>query len=182
MQLIGLQKTFEIPCGANRMRRGPFQFQQEHGVISHAARTADHGLDRRVERLDDTEADWVKAVCRDALEVFGQECAQALHLVQALPTERLEPSQQKVADALRRLIGPEAIELLPQHVSFKQPPVHREELLELAAFRATHCLPPPEEQPALAPADGPQRGAGAEELPPAQFVERVGGVLQYMEL
>jgi hypothetical protein len=104
MQLRGLQKTFEISGEANRMRRGPFEFQQQHGVISHSARAANDGLDGGVERFDDAKANGVKAVRGDDLEMPGQERAQLLHLWQALPAQRLDPGEQKIADSLPGLV------------------------------------------------------------------------------
>src|SRR5919201_4492576 len=98
------------------MRRRPFEFQHEHRLVAHSSRATKYGLGRRIERFDNAEADRMKAVRRDALEVFDQERAQPLHLGKALPAERFEPSQQKVADTLRGLVGPEAIQLLAQDI------------------------------------------------------------------
>ena len=50
---------------------------------------------------------------------------------------------------LAGLVGPQAIELLAQDVGFEQPPIGREERLQLLALRAAHRLPPPQQEPAL---------------------------------
>ena len=42
---------------ANGTGRGPLQFQKEHRLIAHATRASEDGLDGRVQRLDDAEAD-----------------------------------------------------------------------------------------------------------------------------
>lgn len=48
---------------------------------------------------------------RCLLRIVG--CSKPIHLRQALPAERLEPSHQEIEDAWSRLVGPEPIELLP---------------------------------------------------------------------
>jgi hypothetical protein len=49
---------------------GPLQFQEQHRVIAHASRASEDGFDRGVQRLDDTEADGMLAVGRDAIDVL----------------------------------------------------------------------------------------------------------------
>lgn len=116
------------------MCRRPLELQEEHGFIAHAARPSQHGFDRGVQRLDDTEPHRVKAVRRDPLEVLHEEGPQSFHLGESLPAQGLQPAEEKVTDALRGLVGPQAIELLTQEVGLEQPAVGREERFQFAAF------------------------------------------------
>jgi hypothetical protein len=78
------------------MRGGPLEFQEQHLFVAHTAGAAEHRFDRRVDRLDHAEAHGMITVGRDPLDMPEQEVPEALHLGQALPAERLEPTQQEV--------------------------------------------------------------------------------------
>lgn len=82
----------------------------------------------------------------------------------------------------RVFVGPEAIELLAQHVGFEQAPVGSEEGLELGTLRAADGLPAPEQHPALPPTMRAHHRAGAKEFLAADVVERGAGVLEHVEL
>ena len=83
------------------------------------------------------------------------EVTEAFHLGQALPAQRLDPAQQEVQHARACLVGPETIELLPQHVGFEQAAVRGEQRLELGTLRAAHGLPAAPQQPPPCPGRGP---------------------------
>ena len=111
-----------------------------------------------------------------------EELAEPLHLREALPAEGFQPANEDVPHTYRCLVHPKTVQLLAQDVGLEEPPINREELLELVAFRAPHGLPPPEQKPALAAPVRPHHGAGAKELLAADVVERGAGVLEDMEL
>ena len=111
---MNVQKAHQVSSGPNRVGGGPLEFQQQHVVIPHPTRASEHGFDRRVNRLDDAEADGMVAVGGDALDMTEKEVAQALHLRKALPSQRANPAEQKVEHPGPRLVGPEPIELLAQ--------------------------------------------------------------------
>src|SRR5262245_14177989 len=140
------------------------------------------GFDGGVDRFDVTAANDMVAVGGDTVDVLEEEIAQLLHLWEALPPQGLEPSHQEIKYARSGLVGPEPIELLAKHVGLEQPPVRREQGLELAALRSTHGLPAPQQQPPLAAAVLPHPGSRAKELLAADFVERRAGVLQHVKL
>src|SRR5204863_5423298 len=104
------------------------------------------------------------------------------HLWQALPPQRLEPSHQEIEDAWTRLVGPEPIELLAQHIRFEQPPVRGKQRLELDALRSAQRLPAPQQQPPLAARLLPHDRSRAKELLASDLVERCARVLQHVEL
>src|SRR5581483_6408656 len=78
----------------------PFGLQWEHGFIAHPARTANHGLDGRVQELDEPEAHRMDAGGGNALEVLHEVGAQLLHFWQSLSAERLQPAHKEGADTL----------------------------------------------------------------------------------
>ena len=85
------------------MGSGPLQFQEQHRFVSHPSCPPQDRLDGGVDRLDDAEANGMIAVGRDPLDVLEEEVAEALHLGQALPAERLDPPKQegvKISDPL----------------------------------------------------------------------------------
>jgi hypothetical protein len=104
------------------------------------------------------------AVGGDPFDVAEEEVAQPVHLGQALPAQGLNPAEQEVQDARSGLVHPEPIELLAQDIRFEEPPIGREERLQLSPFRTTDRLPAPQKEPALASPVFPHHGAGAEEL------------------
>ena len=61
------------------MSGGPLQFQEQHRIIAHPACSPENSFDRRVDRLDDTEADRMIAVGGDALEVTEEEVAESIY-------------------------------------------------------------------------------------------------------
>jgi hypothetical protein len=63
----------------------PFQFQQQHAFIAHAAGAAEDGFDCGVDRFDDTEADGVVTVSGDPLDVTEEKVTEPFHLPQPLP-------------------------------------------------------------------------------------------------
>jgi hypothetical protein len=56
----------------------PLQFQEQHVLIPHAARAAEDGFDRGVDRFDDAKANGMVAVGGDALDMFEQKVAFCL--------------------------------------------------------------------------------------------------------
>lgn len=84
MQLIGLQETCEITCRESDAP-SPFEFQEEHGFVTHPTRATNNRFDGRVQRFDDAEADRVKAVGGDPVEVLHEEGTKPVHLREPLP-------------------------------------------------------------------------------------------------
>lgn len=164
------------------MSGGPLQFQEQHLFISHATGPAKHGFDGGVDRLHHAEADPVIAVGGDAVDVLQQEVAQSFHLGQALPAPGLEPPHQEIEDVGPRLIGPQPIELLAEHVGFEQAPIHGEQRLELGTLRSAHRLPPPQQQPSFPATVCPHDRPGPKEFLPSDFVKRRAGGLQHVKL
>lgn len=151
------------------MSGGPLQFQQQRLLITHATGATQHGFDGRIDRFDDAEPHGMIAVGRDALDVLQEKVAELFHLRQTLPAQGLEPSHQEIENARSRLVGPEPIELLAQHVGFEQPPIRSEQRLELRALRAANRFPAAQQQPALA--------AAVPSRPPTPTAVRAGGRL-----
>ena len=176
-----MKKTHDIARGSDGARGRPLEFQHQHGLISHAARSTEDRLDRGVDRLDDTEADRMIAVRRDALDMLEQELPEPIHLGEPLPPQRVDPAIEEVQHARSRLVGPEAIELFPQDIRFEQAPIRGEEGLELGPLRAAHRLPAAQQDPPLAAPMLPHHRAGAEEFLAPHVIERGAGVLQNME-
>ncbi len=90
------------------MRGGPLWFKEQHCVIAHATSAPEDGFDRRVQRLDDPEADRMMAIGGDAVDVVDERVAELLHLGQPLPAQRLQPAEEKPRDAVPGRVGPEA--------------------------------------------------------------------------
>ena len=59
-----------------------------------------------------------------------EELPEAIQLRRPLPTERVDPAVQEVQHAGASPVGPQPIELLPQHVRFKQATIRGEQDLE----------------------------------------------------
>ena len=79
------------------MGGSPLQFEKEHLLISHSARAAQHTFDRRVQRFDDAESDWVIAGRGDAVDVLQQEVAETLHFGQPLTPTALRAGGRVLA-------------------------------------------------------------------------------------
>jgi hypothetical protein len=114
--------------------------------------------------------------------VLEQELAQSVHLRKALPPQCINPAVQEIQDARPRLVRPEPIELLPQHVGFEQAPIRGKECLQFGAFRPAYGFPPPQQEPPFAASMLPHHGTGAEELLPPHVIECVAGVLADVKL
>jgi hypothetical protein len=69
-----------------------------------------------------------------------EEVPEWFHLRQPLPMERFDPAEKEVQDAGPRLVGPEPVDLLAEHVRSEPASVGGEQRLELGAFRASHGL------------------------------------------
>jgi hypothetical protein len=101
--------------------------------MAHPAGAPEDGLDRRVQRLDDAEANGMIAVRGDAIKVVDQGVTKFFHFGQPLPAQRLQPPEEKACQTVMGPIGPEAIELLAQNVRLEQPPIDGKQLLQLVA-------------------------------------------------
>src|ERR1700687_4152466 len=123
MHYLWLKKSPKIARRSDRACRCPFELQHEHYFVAHPTGSTQHGFDGGVDRLDDPEADRMIAVRRDALDMLEQEFAQTVPLGQPLPPQGVDPAVQEIQHAGPRLVRPEAVELLAQHVRFKQAPV-----------------------------------------------------------
>ena len=110
----------------------PFQLQQEHAFIAHAASAPENGFDRRVHRFDDAEANGMVAVGGDPVNVAEEKVAETFHLRQPLPPQRLDPAENEVQHARAGLVGPEPIELFPQNVRLEQAAIRRERRMLLS--------------------------------------------------
>jgi hypothetical protein len=177
-----MQKVRNITRRSNGSGRRPFQLEQQHPLVSHPARSTEDGFDRGVDRLDHAEADPMIAVGGNSLDVLEQELAQSVHLRKALPPQCINPAVQEIQDARPRLVRPEPIELLPQHVGFEQAPIRGKECLQFGAFRPAYGFPPPQQEPPFAASMLPHHGTGAEELLPPHVIECVAGVLADVKL
>jgi hypothetical protein len=104
-----------------------------------------------------------------------------LHLRQSLPPQCLEPSHQEIDNARPRLVGPEPIELLAQHIRFEQSAIRGEQGLEFGALRSADRLPASEQQPALAATVLAHHGSRSKELLAPHFIERRARVLEHVE-
>jgi len=89
-----------------------------------------------------------------------------------------QPPGTPAGDLVAGLIGTQAVELFAQEVGLEQSAIDREELGQLGALRAADGLPPPQQQPAFAPAERAHHRPGAKELVASHVVERRPGVLQ----
>ena len=148
---------------------------------SHPACPSKDGFDRRVDRLDHAEAHGVIAVRGDALDMTEEELAEAIHLRQALPTKRVDPAVQEIQHAGSSLVGPQPIELLPQHVRFEQATIRGEQGLEFSTLRPADGLPASQQQPAFAATVLAHDRARPKEFLASHLVERGAGVLQVSE-
>src|SRR5207253_404970 len=83
-----------------------------------------------------------------------------------------DPPDQKIPDAVRRLVRPKPIELLAEDIRFEQPPVCREQCLELRALRSADRLPAAEQQPPFPASVLPHHRASAKGLLTPHLVER----------
>lgn len=72
--------------------------------MTHAASASKDGFDRRVQRLNDAEANGVIAVRGNTVEVIHQRVAEFLHLRQTLPPQRLQPPEEESGHALLGII------------------------------------------------------------------------------
>jgi hypothetical protein len=84
---------------SGRIRRGPFDLQEKDRLIAHAARAPDHGFDRRVQRFDHTEADVVKTVRGDSVEMLCEKLTSRSIFWQSLPPQGHQPADQEIRDA-----------------------------------------------------------------------------------
>src|SRR6516165_10876190 len=116
----------------------------------------------------------------DAFEMTDQKGAELLHFRQPLPAQGLDPADEKVTDTLRRLVGPEAIELLAEHIGFEEAAICGEQRAECGALGSANGLPAAEQQPPFPAAVFAHAGTSAEELLPAHIVEGGAGVLQHV--
>jgi len=64
------------------------------------------------------------AVGRDPFDVREQKITEPFHLGQPLPAQGGDPGEQEIQDPGPRLVASEPVELLAQHVGFKQAAVH----------------------------------------------------------
>ena len=135
MQRFRMDQAGVIPGVANGPCGRPFELEDQEGLVSHAARPTKDAFDDRVDRLDDAKADGVVAVRGNAIDVRQQEVPEAFHFGQLLPAQRLEPAEQEIQHPRTGLVGPEAIELLPQDVRFEQPAIGGEQFPELPPLR-----------------------------------------------
>ena len=62
VQRLNGHKVRKVSRGSNGMDGRPFQFQQQHAFIAHAAGAAEDGFNCGVDRFDDTEADGMVTV------------------------------------------------------------------------------------------------------------------------
>ena len=69
------------------MRRGPLQFEEQHRVIAHATSAPEEGVNRRVQRLDDPEADRMIAIGGDAVETATSDPKNHPQVIEVLLTE-----------------------------------------------------------------------------------------------
>src|SRR5882672_10048733 len=96
MHALWMKKPHDVACGSDGARGCPLEFQDQHGFISHAARSTEHGCDGGVDRLDHPEPDLVIAVGGNPVEMLEQKLAQPLHLGKALPPKRIAPAVEEV--------------------------------------------------------------------------------------
>src|SRR2546425_10571301 len=96
MHALWMKKPRDVTRGSDGARGCPREFQDQHGLISHAARWTEHGFDGGVDRLDDAEADVVIAIGGDPVEMLEQELTQPVHLREPLPPERVAPAIEEV--------------------------------------------------------------------------------------
>src|SRR4029434_9706644 len=136
MHCLGMKKAHDIACRSDWACRRPFEFEQEHRLISHATRSAKDRFDSRVDRFDHAEPNRMIAVGGDAVDVCEEEVPQPLYLWEALPSQGFEPSHQEIEDTGAGLIGPQTIELLPQDIRFEQPAIGGEQRLQFRSLRA----------------------------------------------
>src|SRR5262249_714729 len=118
----------------------------------------------------------------DAVEMFHQQVAQLLHLGEPLPPQRFEPAEEKLGDAIPRLVRPEVIELFSEDVRLEQPAVRGEEGPQFLPLRPPYGPPAAEQQPALAAPESAHDGTGTKEFLSPDFVERLARVLQHVKL
>src|SRR5258708_24278645 len=103
MHALWMKKSHDVARGSDGARGRPLEFQDQHRLIAHPARSTEHGFDGGVDRLDDAEADLVIAVGGDPVEMREQELAQPLHLGQALHRRASHQPLRKVNTPLRVL-------------------------------------------------------------------------------
>src|SRR5258708_13862273 len=147
MHALWTKKTQDVARGSDRARRRPLEFENQHGFISHAAGSTEHGFDGGLDRLDDAEADLVIAVGGDPLEMLEQELAQPLHLGEALPPERVAPAVEEVQHAGAGLVHPKPIEFFAEDVGLEQAAVGGEKGWQPRTPGAPPHLPPPPAPP-----------------------------------
>src|SRR5229473_539221 len=104
--------------GADRIGLTVAHFNFSRSIVS--SRAPDDTFDRRVQRLDDSEAQGMITIGGNAVKMLDQDVGQLFHFREPLPPQRLEPAEEERGDTLTSLIGPEAIEFLSQHVGFEQ--------------------------------------------------------------
>jgi hypothetical protein len=156
------------------------QFRQQHLFIPHPACPSKDSFDRRVDRLDHAEAHEVIAVRGDAADMTEEELAEAIHLRQALPTERVDPPVQEIQHGGPRLVGPQPIELLPPHLRFEQAAI-RGEQFGVSALRPADGLRASQQQRAFPATVLAHDRARPKEFLAAHVVERGAGVPQHVE-
>src|SRR5258708_40294155 len=159
MHALWTKKTQDVARGSDRARRRPLEFENQHGFISHAAGSTEHGFDGGLDRLDDAEADLVIAVGGDPLEMLEQELAQPLHLGEALPPERVAPAVEEVQHAGAGLVHPEPIELFAEYVGLEQAAGGGGEGWQLRTAGGPPSLSAPQGEPTVCAAAFPHRGA-----------------------
>ena len=115
----------------------PLQFQHEERLVAHPAGATQHALDGRVDRFHDPEADAMVAVGGDAVDMHEEEVAEALHLGQALPAQRLHPAEEEVQHARPGLRSKDGRHVVIRPLAF----VKETDLAQYAELRGFPIIP-----------------------------------------
>ncbi len=111
-----------------------------------------------------------------------QQVGQLLHGLEPLPPELIDPVLQMAHHGSLVVIAPQPVEAFFEQVGLHDAPVQCKQFVELLLFARGQMYPARQQQPTLSLDQFPCRSALAEELGPANLVDRCIGVLHDVEL